>query len=89
MTEPLRIVAGERSTETILELLEDGHRIVVTLETLGSEHEVTLRVDGGIYYCDTPTRLHRHESVDEMRTCIRNMGYASDGGADESPTSNS
>jgi len=36
---------------------------------------VTLRYDGSVYYCDTPTRLHRHESEDEMRTCIRKMSY--------------
>jgi hypothetical protein len=48
----------------------------VNTEFLGSEHTVTLRLDGGTYYCDTPTRLHTHDSAEEMRECIENQGYA-------------
>lgn len=75
MADPLRIEAGDLEADAILEAIEDGRRVVVTTTTLGDEHEVTLRYDGSVYYCDTPTRLHRHESAREMRTCIRNMGY--------------
>lgn len=75
MADPLRIEAGDLEADVILEAIEDGRRVVVTTTTLGDEHEVTLRYDGSVYYCDTPTRLHRHESAREMRTCIRNMGY--------------
>ena len=52
--------------------------MVVRTEFLGEEHEVTLRRDGDVFYCDTPTRLHRHESREEMRTCIEKQGYASE-----------
>ncbi len=79
MPEPLEIDAGDLSVEELLAALEDGRRITVRTEFLGSEHEVTLRHDGEVYYCDTPTRLHRHESAEEMRECIRKQGYASDG----------
>lgn len=75
MADPLRIEPGDLEADAILEAIEDGRRVVVTTTTLGDEHEVTLRYDGSVYYCDTPTRLHRHESAREMRTCIRNMGY--------------
>jgi hypothetical protein len=76
MTEPLVTTAGEMSIDELLTALRDGRRVVVETEFAGSDHEVTLRWDGEIYYCDTPMRLHKHESEDEMRTCIRNQGYA-------------
>lgn len=79
MSEPLRISAGELTVEEILDALAEGRRVVVRTELLGGEHEVTLRHDGQVYYCDTPTTLHKHESVEEMRRCIRNQGYATDG----------
>ncbi len=77
MAEPLVIDAGELSVEEIMTTLEDGRRVVVHTEFLGSEHEVTLRYNGGTYYCDTPARLHKHDSPDEMQTCLRNQGYGS------------
>jgi len=78
MSEPLVVDAGDRSVEELLGALDEGRRVTVRTEFLGSEHEVTLRRDGGTYYCDTPTRLHRHETAAEMRQCIENQGYASD-----------
>lgn len=75
MSEPLVIEAGEMGAEELLATLEDGRRVVVHTEFLGAEHEVTLRHDGETYYCDTPTRLHKHDSADEMRECLRAQGY--------------
>jgi len=75
MSKPLVIEAGEMGVEELLETLEKGSRVIVKTEFLGSEHEVTLRHDGDTYYCDTPTRLHKHESVEEMRQCLLNQGY--------------
>lgn len=78
MAGPLYISTGDLTTEAIFEAMHEGRRIVVTVETMGNEHDITLRYDEGIYYCDTPTRLHRHDCRDEMRACIRKMGYAAD-----------
>jgi hemin uptake protein HemP len=75
MTDPIVVDAGERGVEELLQELDNGRRIVVRTEFLGSEHEVTLRHDGDIYYCDTPTRLHKHGSRAEMRQCLENQGY--------------
>jgi len=75
MSNPLRISAGDLETDAIMDAIEDGRRVVITTTAAQQEYEVTLRYDGSVYYCDTPTRLHRHESEREMRTCIRNMGY--------------
>lgn len=76
MPEPLVVEAGEMSVEEMMSELDAGRRVIVRTEFLGSEHEVTLRYSGEIYYCDTPARLHKHESAEEMQQCLRNQGYA-------------
>ena len=78
MPDPLVVTPGERSPEEILDALNAGRRVVVRTEFLGSEHEVTLRWDGETYYCDTPTRLHKHDTEAEMRTCLEQQGYVPD-----------
>ncbi|QLG50065.1 hypothetical protein [Natrinema halophilum] len=78
MAEPLRISAGELETDAIIEAIQDGRRVVITTTAVETDYEVTLRYDGSVYYCDTPTRLHRHESERAMRACIRKMGYGSE-----------
>ncbi|WP_226011489.1 hypothetical protein [Halomicrobium salinisoli] len=76
--DPLVIEAGERDAEEIVATLESGRRVVVHTEFLDSEHEVTLRYDDGTFYCDTPTRLHRHEERSEMLECVTKQGYAAE-----------
>ncbi|WP_440988455.1 hypothetical protein [Haloarchaeobius baliensis] len=76
MTEPIRVRAGELEADEILAALREGRRVRIITELLGSEHEVTLRHDGTIFYCDTPTTLHKHETEAGMRRCIENQGYA-------------
>jgi hemin uptake protein HemP len=75
MSDTLVVDAGEMSADELLEALDSGRRIVVRTEFLGSTHEVTLRHDGETYYCDTPTRLHKHGTTDEMRACLERQGY--------------
>ncbi|WP_135535065.1 MULTISPECIES: hypothetical protein [Halostella] len=75
MNDPLRATAGELDADVILDVLNDGGRVIIETEVLGSEYEVTLRHDGTVYYCDTPTTLHKHEAEAEMRKCIKNQGY--------------
>jgi hemin uptake protein HemP len=75
MSDTLVVEAGEMTTSALLDALESGTRVVVRTEFLGGEHEVTLRHDGEVYYCDTPTRLHKHRSAEEMRECLDNQGY--------------
>lgn len=82
MPEPLRVESGELTAEEILAVLRDGRRVVVRAEMLGGVHEITLRHDGEVFYCDTPTTLHRHAEESEMRTCIDKMGYGKEMGDD-------
>jgi hemin uptake protein HemP len=74
----LRAVAGELDAEEILSALDDGRRVVVSVDRFGTTYDVTLRHDGRQYYCDTPTTLHRHEDREEMRRCITEQGYIRD-----------
>jgi hypothetical protein len=69
------IEAGDCATDELLEQLREGKRVTIRTEFLGSDHEVTLRFDGETFFCDTPTTLHKHESEDGMRECIRKHGY--------------
>ena len=72
---PVRVRPGDLTVEEILERLHAGERVVVEREVLGGVHEVTLRFDGGTYYCDTPTTLHRHDTAEAMRACLDEQRY--------------
>ncbi len=78
MTEPRRVTSGELSSDELVAALNDGQRVIVETEMLGSTHEITLRFDGDTYYCDTPTTLHKHDDEAEMRECIQQFGYSSE-----------
>lgn len=73
---PLRTAAGELTPDEIIAALEDEQRVIITVEMLGSKTDVALRHDGELFYCDTPTRLHKYDDVKQMRACIKEMGYA-------------
>lgn len=75
MSDPLHVTAGELDAEEILAALEAGRRVVVRTKVMGVDYDVTLRHDGTVYYCDTPTTLHRHESRAGMLECLTNQGY--------------
>lgn len=86
MGEPIDMDAGEHSTEAVLEQLRAGNRVLIRTDIAGSTHEVVMRFDGTTYYCDTPTRLHRHETEDGMRACLEDQGYSrSDADPDAAP----
>lgn len=74
----LRVDAGELTADEIVDALASGSRVLVAVELFGSTTDIALRYDGEVYYCDTPTRLHRHRTEAEMRTCIERMGYGRD-----------
>lgn len=75
--DPLVTTDGAMGVDELLDALDSGRRVVVRTEFLGEEHEVTLRRDGDVFYCDTPTMLHKHESREAMRTCLEKQGYTS------------
>lgn len=67
--------AGALDADELLDRIKSEGRVRLRTEFLDAEHEVTLRWDGEVFYCDTPTRLHRHDSESEMRTCLVEQGY--------------
>ena len=71
----LTVEAGELATDELISQLQAGERVIVLTTFLGSEKRVTLRFDGETFYCDTPTTLHKHETAEDMRACIREQGY--------------
>jgi hypothetical protein len=73
----IHVSPGEATATEIIDYLEAGDRVIVETELLGSTHEITLRFDGGVYYCDTPTTLHRHETAEDMRRCLDEQRYGS------------
>lgn len=75
---PVRLEAGDVPIDDIIDHLHAGTRVIIERDLLGSVHEVTLRFDGDVYYCDTPTTLHRHGTVEEMRECLANERYGSE-----------
>jgi hypothetical protein len=79
VTAPLRATAGELTTSELMTLIEDGTSVIMQAEVMGRTHTVTLRASDGTYYCDTPTKLHRHTDPAEMITCIESMGYTQPG----------
>lgn len=82
--ELVRVRAGELTADEIITALESGSRVIVAIEMFGSTTDIALRHDGEVYYCDTPTRLHKHRTEAEMRSCIERMGYGRDEGDAES-----
>ncbi|KYH26969.1 hypothetical protein HAPAU_08570 [Halalkalicoccus paucihalophilus] len=78
MVEPLRVQPDERSTEELIELLDSGRRVLIEVEIAGTIKEIALRQRDGVYYCDTPTTLHTHETRDGIRKCLENQGYAAE-----------
>ena len=77
---PIRVEAGEWTAEEFISALKDGRRVVVQTEFMGETRDVALRWDGETFYCDSPTRLHKHETEDGMAECLHRLGYTADAG---------
>ena len=80
MNEATVVEPDEYTVEEIISGLQRGERFTVRTEVLGSTEELTLRFDGDVYYCDSPTILHKHTDEEDMRRCIEDLGFARSGG---------
>lgn len=80
MTEPLRTTPGELSADEVVAALDSGRRVLIDVEIAGAEKQVVLRRRGDVYYCDTPTTLHTHETESGIRGCLEGQGYVRPGG---------
>ena len=74
--EPIRIDRKEFSSEEVLKRLDEGQRVIVTVDVFGVEGEVTLRKTSGEYVCDTGVKLLTYDDRDGMRQCIERLRLA-------------
>lgn len=76
MSEIKRVSRKELTAAEILDVLEDGGRVIIELSVLGQTTDLVVREQDGTYYCDTPMKLLRHESADELRHCLERFRLA-------------
>lgn len=83
---PIRVEAGEWTADEFLAALKEGRRVVVQAEFMGETRDVALRWDGETFYCDSPTRLHKHQTEDGMAECLHKLGYTAEAAAGDPGT---
>jgi len=69
----IHIDRKEHSSAEILEYLDAGNRVIVTVSALGIEGEVALRKNDGEYVCDTGFKLMSYDDRGEMKRCIERL----------------
>ncbi|GAB7092373.1 hypothetical protein JCM18237_26440 [Halorubrum luteum] len=68
--ESIRVSRKEFRSGEVLDRLDDGQRVFVTVETFGVSRDVALRKNENGYVCDTGMKLLTYEDRDGMRQCI-------------------
>lgn len=71
--EPVRMSRKEFSSEDVLDRLDDGQRVIVTVEKLGISMEVVLRKIDEEYVCDTGVKLMTYDEREGMKRCIERL----------------
>lgn len=72
-TEPVRIARKEFSSGEVLEEVDDGRRVIVTVEVMGVTKDVILRKTDGEYLCDTGFKMMSYEDRENMKRCIERL----------------
>ena len=75
--ETIRVDRKACSSEEIIEHLDAGKRVVVSVDVIGISREVTLRKTGGEYVCDTGFKLMSYDDPGDMRRCIERLQLTS------------
>ena len=70
MTYIKEITRKELTSQEVLEIVNDGGRVVIELSVMGKSARVVIRRHEGTYYCDTPMLLMRHETEEALRDCL-------------------
>lgn len=71
--DPVRIGRKEFSSDEVLEYLDEGRSVIVTMGKLGIEKEVSLRKSEDEYVCDTGFKLMKYDDRDDMKDCIERL----------------
>ena len=70
MENVIRVSRKELTTDEILEVLDDGGRVLIEISIIGQTMKVVIREQEGKYYCDTPVKLLVHDNQDDLRECL-------------------
>ncbi len=71
-----RIKRGELTSREIVDVIEGGGRVIIEMGILGHTTNVVIRSQGGVYYCDTPMKLLRHENSEDLTRCLERYRLA-------------
>lgn len=71
--DPIKIARKELSSEEVLDRIEDGQRVIVTVGTLGVEKDVVLRKTERGYVCDTGFKLLTYDDREGLQQCIERL----------------
>lgn len=69
----VNISRKEFTSEKVLEYLEDGKRVIVTVGKAGITKEIVLRKRQNNYICDTGFKLFEYDNREEMKDCIERL----------------
>lgn len=83
MTEVSYVSRKELTTAEIIDRVENGGRVVIEVSVLGSEKQIVIRKDGGVYYCDTALKLLTHDTPEELRHCLERFRLSEPDSAQE------
>ncbi|GAB6880376.1 hypothetical protein JCM17823_26500 [Halorubrum gandharaense] len=71
--QPIRVSRKEFRSEEVLDRLDEGRRVIVTVGVLGVEMDVALRKTDGQYVCDTGMKLMSYDDREGMQRCIERL----------------
>ena len=67
---------NELTSGEIVEVVEDDGRVAIQLSIVGRTINVVIRRHRGTYYCDTPVKLLKVESREDLRLCLERYRLA-------------
>ena len=70
MSEITHISRNELTADEVIEIIDTGGRVIIEASVLGKSTRLVIRRHDGIYYCDTPMKLMKHETPAELRKCL-------------------
>lgn len=70
MTEIAQVTRQELSAPEVIDIVEDGGRVIIEMSVLGKTTKVVIRQQSGTYYCDTPMKLLKYDERSDLRACL-------------------
>ena len=77
----------ELTATEVLALLEEGTRVAIEVSVVGTTMMLIIRELNGTYYCDTPIKLMKHETPEELRACLEKFRLVRTETVDEADSS--